>query len=154
MEKGPGGILCLALALLAPIICNGAAFAHDVASSGARSVYRRALASWHRQGLFPIATSYIAREAVGWLLRELGFLPLPFAQAYPGTTAVFINELYAGSLDFAAPVAPGAAEFPFDEVEVIGLEFQGIGKRLRRVPAKSSRFKLRLSIITRDMPAC
>jgi hypothetical protein len=30
------------------------------------------------------------------------------------------------NLDFAVPVAPDAAEFPFDEVEAIGLEFSVI----------------------------
>jgi hypothetical protein len=34
--------------------------------------------------------------------RLLGFLPLPFAQAYPGPTAVFIDELNAGGLQRAA----------------------------------------------------
>jgi hypothetical protein len=34
--------------------------------------------------------------------RLLGFLPLPFAQAYPGPTAVFIDELNARGLERAA----------------------------------------------------
>jgi hypothetical protein len=61
--------------------------------------------------------SLIAREAAGWFLRLtayrpaafnvenvrlLGFLRLPFAQAYPGPTAVFINELNARGLECAA----------------------------------------------------
>jgi len=32
----------------------------------------------------------------------LAFLPLPFAQAYPGPTAVFIDELNARGLECAA----------------------------------------------------
>jgi hypothetical protein len=34
--------------------------------------------------------------------RLLGFLRLPFAQAYPGPTAVFIDELNTGGLQRAA----------------------------------------------------
>jgi hypothetical protein len=50
------------------------------------------LTAYRRAGLFP----------QGENARLFGLLPLPFAQAYPGPTAVFINELNARGLERAA----------------------------------------------------
>jgi hypothetical protein len=79
------------------------------------------LASWHRQGFHShFLTIEIYSTTGGRLVfapypipagpdyflnvknaRLLGFLPLPFAQAYSGPTAVFINELSARGLERA-----------------------------------------------------